>query len=67
MRASTLRGTQVVESERNLLIMMPGGRGIILPKEALGEEAEAVSEFLKGVCKKNEKQYSVMKKKDSVA
>ena len=59
--------SQVVESERNLLIMMPGGRGIILPKEALGEEAEAVSEFLKAVCKKNEKQYSVMKKKDSVA
>ena len=59
--------SQVVESERNLLIMMPGGRGIILPKEELGEKADAVSEFLKAVCKKNEKQYSVMKKKDSVA
>lgn len=54
---------QVVESERNFLIMMPGGRGMILPKEELGDQCEAVGEFLKGVCKKNEKQYSIMNRK----
>lgn len=57
--------SQVVESEQNFLVMMPGGRGLILPKEATGAQTEAVAEFLKGVCEKNEKQYSVMNRKET--
>jgi len=56
--------SQVVESEQNFLVLMPGGKGLILPKEATGEETGAVAEFLKEMCGKHEKQYSTMNRKN---
>ena len=51
---------QVVESPENFLVMLPGGKGLILPKEAAGEQRDQVEGFLKEVCRENGKQYSVL-------